>query len=201
MVAIVVPFRGLGAKARLAPLPVPARSTVALAMLGDVLGACVAVGETLVVTEDEEARGVAARFGAAIVDDPGGGQGGAVAAALSGLEGGPLLVVNADLPAARPEDLRALERALSSVGFALVAAADGTTNALALSEPHLFAPCYGPTSAARFQKHAAMLGVDTATVSLPNLRDDVDTLADLERLGVRAGTLTRAAIASLGLAA
>jgi 2-phospho-L-lactate guanylyltransferase len=200
MVAIVVPFRGVGAKGRLAPLPGTARSTLALAMLGDVLAACVEVGATVVVTEDAEARELAGTVGVAIVHDPGGGQGRAVAEALAPLEG-PILVVNADLPAAQSGDLRALERAVPLAGLALVSAADGTTNALALSGPRVFGPCYGPDSAARFREHASSLGLDAVTITLPNLRDDVDTLADLERLGVRAGPRTQAAMLSIGLAA
>jgi 2-phospho-L-lactate guanylyltransferase len=201
MVAIVVPFRGVGAKGRLAPLPGTARSTLALAMLGDVLAACVEVGATVVVTEDAEARELAGTVGVAIVHDPGGGQGRAVAEALAPLERGPILVVNADLPAAQSSDLRALERAVPSAGLALVSAADGTTNALALSGPRVFGPCYGPDSAARFREHASSLGLDAVTITLPNLRDDVDMLADLERLGMRAGPRTQAAMLSIGLAA
>ena len=58
-----------------------------------------------------------------------------------------MLVVNADLPCAKARDLLTLLGALPEGGIALVEAADGTTNALALAAPHLFAPLYGPGSA------------------------------------------------------
>ena len=60
------------------------------------------------------------------------------------------LVVNADLPCATPEALRRL----AAAGLALVEARDGTTNALSLPDPRLFAPLYGPASADRFRAHA-----------------------------------------------
>jgi 2-phospho-L-lactate guanylyltransferase (CobY/MobA/RfbA family) len=77
-------------------------------------------------------------------------------------------------------------------GLAVAPAADGTTNALALSSPELFEPVYGSGSAARFAALAPSRAVDA-----PNLVDDVDTLADLERLGDRVGRHTRAVLAKL----
>jgi 2-phospho-L-lactate guanylyltransferase (CobY/MobA/RfbA family) len=108
-----------------------------------------------------------------------------------------VLVVNADLPCARPRDLLTLLGALPENGLALVEAADGTTNALALAAPHLFAPLYGERSAERFLARAERLGVDAALAAIPNLSDDVDTLADLERLEGRLGEHTAAALESL----
>jgi 2-phospho-L-lactate/phosphoenolpyruvate guanylyltransferase len=201
MAAIVVPFRGSGAKARLAALADPARGRLALAMLGDVLAACCAVGETAVVTEDEGAETLARGLGARTLADPGGGQGNAVAAALEQMDPGPILVVNADLPCAVPHDLRALRRATPRRGIALVAAADGTTNALGLATPQAFAPLFGPGSAARFRTHGQGLGLEVVSASIPNLADDVDTFEDLRRIGLRAGPRTQAVLATLGLAA
>lgn len=194
MAAIVVPFRGPTAKQRLEALPHEERYELALAMLGDVLAAATVAGHTTVATSDERARSLAAELGAATADDPGGGQAAAVSAALERVGAGEVLIVNADVPCVVPQDLRALAAARPPRGIALVAAADGTTNALALAEPSLFAPLYGPDSATRFREHAAAVGVEFVAASIANLADDVDTLADLERLGSRPGprTLTAA---------
>ncbi len=148
-------------------LPLEVRAELALAMFLDVQAACAAVART-------------------IVADRSGGQGEAVAEALRGIEG-PVAIVNADLPCATSADIAALLDAAPS----LAAASDGTTNALALLEPVAFAPLYGPGSAARF----AALGL--APLELANLAEDVDTLADLERVAGRVGANTRAALRSL----
>jgi 2-phospho-L-lactate guanylyltransferase len=195
MVSVVVPFRGAGGKHRLAPLSEPARAELALAMLGDVIEACVSVGATAVVSNDGPAAELAADLGASVVADPGGGQGAAVAAALALVAEGPALVVNADLPLVRPADLLALLASVPPGGLAYAPAADGTTNALALASPLLFAPLYGRGSAARFAAHAEQLGRVAVAAPLPGLVTDVDTLADLDRVGAKAGARTRAALA------
>ena len=177
MPTVVVPFRGDTAKQRLAPAPQEVRTRIAEAMLDDVLEAALAVGEVVVAGEP-------------------GGQGPAVEVALRGLEG-PVLVVNADLPCAQPRDLLTLLGAMPENGLALVRAADGTTNALALAAPHLFAPLYGPDSAERFVARAERLDVPAAIAAIPNLEDDVDTLADLEHLDGLLGRNTAAAVAAL----
>src|SRR6266511_5116374 len=175
MPTVVVPFRRESAKRRLSPAPEDLRATLAYAMLEDVLAAC---------------SGVAGASG-------GGGQGAAVEAELRRIDSGPVLVVNADLPAAQPRDLLTLLGALPEDGLALVAAADGTTNALALAAPHLFAPLYGPGSAERFLARAERLKAPAAVAEIPNLADDVDTLADLDRLDGRLGPRKAAAFDEL----
>ena len=200
MAPIVVPFRGAGAKLRLIPVPEPEREALALAMLGDVLSACRVVGPTTVVTDDPGASALARELDARPLADPGEGQGAAVSAALEGVEG-QVLVVNADVPCVVPHDLRSLLRATPAGGIAFVQAADGTTNALGLNRAELFAPLYGPGSAERFRARADELGGEALAVAIPNLTDDVDTLADLRRVGLRAGPRTQVAISTLGLAA
>jgi len=162
-------------------------------MLADVLAATAVLGRTLVVTADVDGGAVADEAGAEAVADPGGGQGVAVAAALELAADEQVLVVNADLPCVVPVDLRALLAAIPAHGLALVEALDGTTNALGLSAPEVFAPLYGPDSASRFRA----LTVETVAVVLPNLAEDVDTLEDLERLQLRCGPRTQAALAAL----
>jgi 2-phospho-L-lactate/phosphoenolpyruvate guanylyltransferase len=162
MLTVVIPFRGEGAKSRLGS-PVVAR-----AMLADVVAAATAVGDVVVANGD-------------------GGQGAAVAEALARLQG-PVIIANADLPCATADDLRALADATPADGSAIVAARDGTTNAVSVARPDLFAPVYGPGSADRFAARGAV------RVSIVNLEDDVDTVDDLQRVSGRVGAHTRAAL-------
>ena len=134
---------------------------VALAMFMDVRAACEQVGDV-------------------IVCDAPGGQGPALAATLAGIEG-PVAIVNADLPCVTPYELIELVEAAP----ALVAARDGTTNALALTDARDFRPLYGPGSAERF---------GLRRVDLRGLRDDVDTREDLLRLAPYVGPNTRTAM-------
>jgi 2-phospho-L-lactate guanylyltransferase (CobY/MobA/RfbA family) len=177
VITIVVPYRG-DAKRR---LPEDVRAAAALAMLGDVVAACLGVGRTIVVTDDP----AAVPRDAEAVADPGDGQGGAVLAGLARVQG-PALVVNADLPRATPAALRRL----AAAGLALVAGPDGTTNALSLPQPSLFVPLYGPGSAARYLAHPPF-----RTLDVPELADDVDSPEDLERVAPLAGPRTRAVLA------
>lgn len=125
---------------------------------------------------------VQAAAGDALVVDTPGGQGAAIAAALADLTG-PVTIVNSDVPCVTPAELEQL----SAAAPALVAAADGTTNALALRDARDFEPLYGAGSAARFEAQLAAKRLD-----LPGLRDDVDTPEDLERVRTRVGAHTRA---------
>jgi len=174
---IVVPYRG-DAKRR---LPSSVRAAAAVAMLGDVVEAALDVGRVVVVTDDA----VVVPPEAEVVADPGTGLGAAVAAGLSRVEGH-ALVVNADLPRATPSALLML----AAAGLALVEARDGTTNALSLPDPTLYAPLYGRGSAARFRAHAPF-----AALRIPELEEDVDTDDDLARVAPRAGPRTRALLA------
>ena len=196
MAQIVVPFRGRSGKQRL-DAPDEVRAELSLAMLGDVLAAAAATGRTWLVTADAAARDLASGLGVELVDDPGEGQGPAIAAALEQVDTGPVLVVNADVPCAVPHDLRTLLGAAELGALGYVEAGDGTTNALALPEPALFAPLYGAGSAARFRAHAEAAGVTPISCAIPNLTDDVDTVDDLRRIGLRAGPRTQAAFSRI----
>jgi 2-phospho-L-lactate/phosphoenolpyruvate guanylyltransferase len=196
MTQIVVPFRGASGKQRL-DASEPVRTKLALAMLGDVLTACVATGRTLVVTGDAEARALAAELGAETVDDPGGGQGAAVAAGLERAANGAVIVVNADVPCVVPHDLRTLAGPAELDAAGLVEANDGTTNALVLPRASLFASLYGEGSADRFREHFDAQGVMAIAAVIPHLCDDVDTMDDLQRISLRAGPRTQAALGRL----
>ena len=194
MAQIVVPFRGENGKRRL-DAPEEVRSLLALAMLGDVLAAATTTGRTFVVSDDQAGRALAAELGAEPVAD----RGRAVRAprspeALARLGEGVVLVVNADLPCVVPHDLRTLAGAAELGAIGYVEAEDGTTNALALPDRDHFAPLYGGGSAVRFRDHAESIGVPAIACAIPNLGDDVDTLDDLRRVGLRAGPRTQAAI-------
>ena len=156
MATYVIPYR-VGGKTRLGD---PA---LALAMLSDVTDAVNEIADE-----------------ALVVDGPG-GQGDALAAGLA-VRRGPITIVNADLPCVTPDELQELTKRAP----AIVAARDGTTNALSILDSADFAPLYGPGSAARFAAH---LGAER--LALPGLRDDVDTWEDLERIRDRVGRNTR----------
>lgn len=191
MPSLVVPFRGAEGKSRLELPTTAARAALVRAMLADVVAACTAVGPTFVVTPDD-----APIEGATLVPDLRRGQGEAVRAGLDAAftagGPGPVIVVNADLPCVTARDLFALAGAVPDAGLALAPASDGTTNAIALASIDLFAPLYGPGSAARFAALAPSRVVDS-----PNLVDDVDTIADLQRLLARLGPHTRSVLTAL----
>src|SRR5436189_4810618 len=168
MATVVIPFAGADGKTRLHASR-RTRRELSLAMLGDVLAAATAIGETIVVTADSEGEALARELGGRSAGDSGGGQGAAVDAALAGLDPGPIVIVNADVPCVLPADLRALLAATPAGGVALVEALDGTTNALSIPAADVFARLYGHDSAARFRGRAESLGLESVSVALPNL--------------------------------
>jgi 2-phospho-L-lactate guanylyltransferase (CobY/MobA/RfbA family) len=151
----LIPYR-FGGKTRLGD------PELALAMLRDVTGAINALGQE------------------ALIVDGAGGQGEDVVKALATLPG-PVTVVNGDVPCVTPDELDELTQHAP----AIVAARDGTTNAVAVVDRSSFAPLYGPGSAARFVAH-----LGAVRLALPGLRDDVDTWEDLERVRDRVGKNT-----------
>jgi 2-phospho-L-lactate guanylyltransferase (CobY/MobA/RfbA family) len=159
MPSFVVPYKRLG-KTRLGD------PEVAEAMCRDVVAACERLGEVHVA-------------------DPPTGQGSAVAAALEQVRHGPVAIVNADVPCVTSAELEQLLAAAP----AIVAALDGTTNAIALRAAGDFQPLYGDGSALRFEQ-----ALGARRLELPGLVDDVDTWDDLMRVADRVGRHTRLAI-------
>lgn len=156
MARYVIPFRPNG-KTRLGD------PRLAVCMADDVIAAAAGVSDDPVIA------------------DKLGGLGEAVSAALATLTG-PVTIVNGDCPCVTSEELAEL----TARAPALVAARDGTTNAIALADAADFASLYGPGSADRFEAHLGARRLDLA-----GLRDDVDTWDDLERVRNRVGSHTR----------
>ena len=196
----VLPVKPLrGALRRLTPaLDAPVRRALQVAMLTDVLAAIAgarALAGVVVVTSDPEARGMAeAIAGARVVPDhdPPRGMNAAVvrgleAVAAAGADGA--LVVTADLPLARPEDLDAvLAAAPPGPSATLAPSRDGTgTNAMLLRPPAALTPRLGVDSLARHLHQAGRRGVTVARVERLNLALDIDTPRDLAELMARGG--------------
>ncbi len=196
MTTLVIPFAGSDGKTRLHGSS-RVRRDVSVAMLADVLAAARSVGHIRLVTPDEAGAALGRELGAEVVPDPGGGQGAAVRSALAGLEPGAIVIANADLPCVLPDDFRALLAATPAGGVALVEALDGTTNALSIPAPEVFAPLYGADSARRFLSRARELGLEAVSAAIPNLADDVDTLDDLQRLHLRLGPRSQMSLAAI----
>jgi 2-phospho-L-lactate guanylyltransferase len=196
--SLVIPVKRLSAaKTRLAPLPTARRAELALAFVHDCVTAALAVpqvGQVLVVTADDVAAERLGRLGARIAAEPDAAHGvdrlnAAIlfGAGRSGSERPELRVgaLTGDLPSLRTEELAAaLRRGAEIDGRSFVpdAAGSGTTLLLAAADGTLD-PLFGPDSRAR---HARSGAVELSAVGR-SLRQDVDTLADLEaalRLGV-----------------
>jgi 2-phospho-L-lactate/phosphoenolpyruvate guanylyltransferase len=208
----VIPVKPLdGALGRLGGVLRPAeRATLQLAMLGDVLSACreAPLAGTLVVTADPRAAERARAQGARVLPDhrPPRGMNAAVArglraAAARGAERA--LVLMADLPLARGEDLAAmLAAAPPGPSALLVPSREGTgTNALLLAPPEALAPALGPGSLARHRAQAEARGLPAPLLARPGLALDVDTPEDLEAFWSGPGPegATRAACRALAV--
>lgn len=211
----VLPVKPLrGALRRLTPaLEAPVRRELQIAMLTDVLVACAGaerLAGLLVVTSDPQAAELATRLaGARVVPDhdPPRSMNAAVArglAAVAASGAGAALVLTADLPLARPDDLDAVVAAAPQGPAATIApSADGTgTNALLLRPPLAFATQLGPDSLARHREAAARAGLALALCPRSGLALDIDTPRDLATLIAGGGEgATLAACARLGIAA
>jgi 2-phospho-L-lactate guanylyltransferase len=188
------------AKTRLRRALGPAgRERLAGAMFDDVVAAAVATGWPVLVVTD--ARSIAARArvagaSALVVAARGtrdGARRGLTRAERDGARAA--LIVAADVPFVRTEDLRRIAAAGRRAAVVIVPDRRGSgTNALFLRPPSRMAPRFGRRSLAA---HRAAAGLDGRVVSIARLGLDVDTPADLQalrRAKRRAGARTRAAL-------
>lgn len=168
----LVPVKALPrGKSRLADvLDGDARADLTLSLMRRVVAACLEAGlEVCVVSPDADVHAAALALGATALDDGGRDLTGSVEFALAQLAGATgIVVVASDLPDITAGDVR--ELIAYAKPLAIVAAADGTTNAIAACPPSAFRPSYGPGSAAR---HGG------TRVRLAGIERDIDNPSDL----------------------
>jgi 2-phospho-L-lactate guanylyltransferase len=208
---LAVPVKPLlRSKTRLASALSPIeRGTVTLAMLEDVLEACLAQPgwETWVVTGSPEAVELARHRGARGIAEKGSSLGEAVRQAETefgndaGGEDGELAVVLADLPTLTAE---ALSHALALPGAVVAAPAgsDGGTNLLLRRPPTAIAARFGRSSFERHRQGAYRRGLTFTQARAPELGFDLDRPADLlTLLATPTGSRTQSVCRGMGLAA
>jgi 2-phospho-L-lactate/phosphoenolpyruvate guanylyltransferase len=189
--AAVIPVKPIDrALGRLASVLSPGeRRDLQSAMLLDLLDACrdsAAVAATFVVTADAAAAELSRAAGARVLWDhvPPRGMNPAVAIGQAEVEDRLIdaaLILTADLPLVRSQDLDAIVAALRpGRGAVLVPSRDGTgTNALALAPPFGIATRLGANSRALHEYALQNAGIAFCRLEIPSLALDVDTPADL----------------------
>ncbi len=210
----VVPVKSMRqAKQRLAPLLTAAeRHGLFRAMLEDVLAALDgvdALAGILVVTADAEARTLARRHGARVLDEtcPRGHTAaaalGARTLAAEGAAG--MLQLPADIPLIGGDDIRALLRAHAPTAPAVTLAPsrdERGSNAVACSPPDALPLAFGDDSFYPHLRRARELGIAARVLRRGALALDVDTPADLEAfVAAPSDTRAYAYLARRGIAA
>jgi 2-phospho-L-lactate guanylyltransferase len=192
----LIPMKDLaGAKMRLADvLDRKQRGELALAMLTDVIGACAESAcftEIAVVTADSDISWHARELGAKPLAEP---------KTLSGLNEGltfaqryigrrmaasEIVILPADIPLVRADDVRAVVDALAGMGAraVLVRARDGGTNALALRPVEAVPMRFGRQSCDAHLAEARAAGIEAVELASERLSFDVDAPEDLDALG------------------
>lgn len=190
--AVVIPVRGRhGGKSRLAPVLDPIqRSDLVRSMARHVIAVVdqtVSDGPLLLVTRDPDLAwltdGLASR--AEVLRQPGSGHGlnpaldtGRDVAIARGADG--LLVLSADLPLLRPEDITRLTGTEAAVAIGTDRFSEGT-NALFLRSPATMAGFrfqFGTGSRRLHEGEARRLGASCAVVTTPGIALDLDTPDD-----------------------
>jgi 2-phospho-L-lactate guanylyltransferase len=197
---IAVPVKSLErAKGRLTQVLEPIeRAALTLAMLEDVLDACLEVPgwHVWVISPDEAVLEVSARRRAkpVIEEEPG------LLSAIRQVEeegagADALAVVLGDLPLLSAE---ALGQVLHTVGPVVAAPSesDGGTNVLLRRPPGIIPPKFGSESFRKHREAAELRGVPFASIEDPELAFDLDRPEDIPVL-MRAGTRTRTRAACL----
>ena len=207
MRAALIPMKELAqAKMRLADvLDARQRSELALAMLTDVISACIASAcfdEIAVIGNDSEVAWHVREIGAKPLAEP---------ATLDGLNAGltfgqrylarrvavdELLILPADIPLIRAEDVKAVVAALTSNDgprMVLVRSRDNGTNALALRPPEAIGMHFGRNSADAHRSAAEAAAVEIIEIENGRLSFDVDAPEDVAELsGSACGAATTA---------
>jgi 2-phospho-L-lactate/phosphoenolpyruvate guanylyltransferase len=187
-VVALVPLRSPGAgKTRLAAhLTIEQRAALSGAMLADVCAALAAapVDRIVVAAGGPAAVAAAAALGLEVVADPSACDG--LDTALRVASGrldrvGTSLVVTADLPRLAASDVRAVLAVDAPVVIAPTT--DGGTGVLLRRPPDVIPTAYGRRSAARHRALARVAGVRAELIDRPGTATDLDTWADLRRLG------------------
>ncbi|MEU8352376.1 2-phospho-L-lactate guanylyltransferase [Streptomyces sp. NPDC048845] len=203
---LVVPLKPLAlAKSRLTGAAGDGlRPGLALAFAQDTVaaaGACPAVRDVVVVTDDRRAGAELAALGARVVPDtPGAGLNAALAhgarLARERRPDCPVAVLNADLPALRPRELTRVFSAAAAFPRAFLADAAGIGTTFLSAAPGIgLRPAFGGPSRAR---HRASGAVEIALRGVDSVRRDVDTGDDL-RAALALGTGPHTAALTAGL--
>jgi len=180
------------------------RRALAAAMLEDLLTQCAAalsLASVTVVSADPEVARIAARHGAgALFEGAPKGMNTAATLALAEARRGPgtgLMLLPADLPWVRAEDIDGLAGAWTNGGAAGVAALDGGTNGLVLDRGLDWRFAFGPDSFGAHGAVASSLGVRLALVGNRRFSFDLDWPADVQKaLTLPLGRHTRATLAT-----
>ncbi|MEH0562573.1 MULTISPECIES: 2-phospho-L-lactate guanylyltransferase [Streptomyces] len=208
--SLVVPLKPLArAKSRLGrAVGGDLRPRLALAFAQDTVAAalsCPAVRDVVVVTDDPVAGAALAALGArAVADTPAAGLDAAMehgARSVRTRRGGvAVAVLNADLPALRPDELARVLEFSSAFPRAFVADAQGIGTTFLSAGPGVeLRPAFGGASRAR---HLASGAVEVPLAGVDSVRRDVDTGEDLgAALALGVGRFTAALAAPVAPAA
>ena len=158
------------------------------AMLEDVLSTlsqCEALAGTVLVTRDREARGLAARYGARVLEEEhnrghtAASSFGARALAREGASG--MLQLPADIPLITPQDIDALLQVHAGAPAVTLAPSrdEQGSNAVACSPPDVLPLRFGDDSFFPHLHRARALGIEPGVVHRAGLALDVDTPEDL----------------------